>query len=71
MLNIAFESTILVEDNINRNATRGGLYFVAFNIARLLLNNKNVNMYFYTSKYELNIVKYWIKKYFLILKYIL
>ncbi len=64
MLNIVFESTILVEDNINRNATRGGLYFVAFNIARLLLNNKNVNMYFYTSKYELNIVKYWINKIF-------
>lgn len=64
MLNIAFESTILVEDNINRNATRGGLYFVAFNVARLLLNNNNINMYFYTSKYELNIVKHWINKIF-------
>lgn len=48
-LKIAIDSSILLSSFYN-NSNRTGIYFVAYNIAKQLLNRKEVDLYFYVDE---------------------
>lgn len=56
-IKIAYDADLLIISNININTQRGGIYFVGYNIAKILLNNKYIDLYFYVSKYFVNRAK--------------
>uniref|UniRef100_UPI002613E662 glycosyltransferase n=1 Tax=Brachyspira sp. TaxID=1977261 RepID=UPI002613E662 len=45
-IKIAYDAEVFLSVKRNNN-NRGGIYFVAYNIAKLFLHNKNIDLYFY------------------------
>ena len=51
-LKIAYDADIFILCTKYANTNRGGIYFVGYNIAKLFLDNENIDLYFYTYREE-------------------
>lgn len=62
-LKLAFHSEILF-CGLNRNSSRSGIFFVAFNIAKMLLKKECIEVYFYINKERHDILKNYLTEVF-------
>jgi len=56
-ITLGFDATILA-NAAHKNAGRSGIYFTAYNIAKILHKNKNVNLLFYCDRRAVNSLHY-------------
>ena len=64
-IKIAYDAELFIFCAKYTNTNRGGIYFVGYNIAKLFLDNKNIDLYFYIyEKKDLEEAKYYLNQIF-------